>query len=87
MKQENLYVPRFSGVGRILRTNHTSCTKATANQLRLFLHADAYWTMWGFTLGRAQAFPLACFSLSTIWSLHYFASPFDLHQILPPLAR
>ena len=23
------------------------CTKATANQLRLFLHAGAYWLMWG----------------------------------------
>ena len=25
----------------------TSCTKATANQSRLFLHAGAYWLMWG----------------------------------------
>ncbi|ESZ05455.1 hypothetical protein X737_35665 [Mesorhizobium sp. L48C026A00] len=23
------------------------CTKATANQVRLFLHASAYWVMWG----------------------------------------
>jgi hypothetical protein len=23
------------------------CTKATANQLRPFLHAGAYWLMWG----------------------------------------
>jgi hypothetical protein len=28
--------------------NRTSCTKATANQFRLFLHAGAYGLMWGF---------------------------------------
>jgi hypothetical protein len=27
--------------------DRTSCTKASANQLRLFLHAGAYWLMWG----------------------------------------
>ena len=32
---------------RIWRRTATSCTKATANQLRLFLHAGAYWLMWG----------------------------------------
>jgi hypothetical protein len=26
--------------------DRTSCTKATANQFRLFLHAGAYWLMW-----------------------------------------
>jgi len=30
-----------------LFADRTSCTKATANQLRLFLHAGAYWIMWG----------------------------------------
>jgi len=30
-----------------LAADRTSCTKATANQLRLFLHAGAYWIMWG----------------------------------------
>jgi len=30
-----------------LAADRTSCTKATANQLRLFLHAGAYWMMWG----------------------------------------
>ena len=29
-----------------LAADRTSCTKATANQLRLFLHAGAYWIMW-----------------------------------------
>jgi hypothetical protein len=30
-----------------LAADRTSCMKATANQLRLFLHAGAYWLMWG----------------------------------------
>ncbi len=30
-----------------LGSDRTSCTKATANQFRLFLHAGAYWLMWG----------------------------------------
>ena len=30
-----------------LAADRTSCSKATANQLRLFLHAGAYWLMWG----------------------------------------
>jgi len=29
-----------------LRADRTSCTRATANQFRLFLHAGAYWLMW-----------------------------------------
>jgi hypothetical protein len=30
-----------------LAADRTSCTKASANQLRLFLHAGACWIMWG----------------------------------------
>ncbi len=30
-----------------LEADRTSCTKATANQFRLFLPAGAYWLMWG----------------------------------------
>jgi hypothetical protein len=30
-----------------LAADRTSCSRATANQLRLFLHAGAYWIMWG----------------------------------------
>jgi Transposase DDE domain group 1 len=30
-----------------LAADRTSCSKATANQLRLFLHGGAYWLMWG----------------------------------------
>ena len=33
-----------------LAADRTSCTKAAANQFRLFLHAGAYWLMWGFRL-------------------------------------
>jgi hypothetical protein len=29
-----------------LTADRTSCTKATANQFRLFLHAGAYWLLW-----------------------------------------
>ena len=32
---------------RHLAADRTSCTRATANQMRLFLHAGAYWLMWG----------------------------------------
>lgn len=30
-----------------LAADRTSCTRATANQMRLMLHAGAYWLMWG----------------------------------------
>jgi hypothetical protein len=30
-----------------LAADRTSCTRATANQFRLFLHAGAHWLMWG----------------------------------------
>ncbi|GGE86333.1 hypothetical protein GCM10011317_49350 [Niveispirillum cyanobacteriorum] len=30
-----------------LAADCTSCTRATANQMRLMLHAGAYWLMWG----------------------------------------
>src|SRR6185436_1907752 len=29
-----------------LAADRTSCTRATANQFRLFLHAGAYWLLW-----------------------------------------
>jgi hypothetical protein len=31
-----------------LAADRTSCTRACANQMRLFLHIGAYWLMWGF---------------------------------------
>ena len=50
---EDLYCRRGQAENHIkswkthLAANRTSCTKATANQFRLFLHAGAYWLMWG----------------------------------------
>jgi hypothetical protein len=50
---EDLYCRRGHAENHIkswkthLAADRTSCTKATANQLRLFLHAGAYWLMWG----------------------------------------
>ena len=51
---EDLYCRRGQAENHIksfkthLAADRTSCTKATANQFRLFLHAGAYWLMWGF---------------------------------------
>ncbi len=50
---QNIYCRRGSAENHIksfkthLYADRTSCTKATANQFRLFLHAGAYWLMWG----------------------------------------
>ena len=49
---ENLYCARGQAENHIkawkthLAADRTSCTSAAANQLRLFLHAGAYWLMW-----------------------------------------
>ena len=37
-----------------LAADRTSCSKATANQFRLFLHAGAYWLMWGAGVRRCR---------------------------------
>jgi hypothetical protein len=50
---QNVYCRRGQAENHIkswkthLAADRTSCTKATANQFRLFLHAGAYWLMWG----------------------------------------
>ena len=50
---EDLYCRRGQAENHIkswkthLAADRASCTKATANQFRLFLHAGAYWLMWG----------------------------------------
>jgi hypothetical protein len=50
---ENVYCRRGAAENHIkswkthLAADRTSCTRATANQFRLFLHAGAYWLMWG----------------------------------------
>jgi hypothetical protein len=49
---ERLYCARGQAENHIkawkahLAADRTSCTNATANQLRLFLHAGAYWLLW-----------------------------------------
>lgn len=53
MLYETLYCRRGQAENYIkawkthLAADRTSCSKATANQFRLFLHAGAYWLMWG----------------------------------------
>ena len=50
---EKVYCRRGSAENHIkawkthLAADRTSCTRAAANQFRLFLHAGAYWLMWG----------------------------------------
>ena len=50
---EDVYCPRGQAENHIkswkthLAADRTSCSRATANQFRLFLHAGAYWLMWG----------------------------------------
>jgi hypothetical protein len=46
-----------------LAADRTSCTRATANQFRLFLHAGAYWLMWGLraAMPRRSGFAVAQF--------------------------
>src|ERR1700722_14436958 len=38
-----------------LAADRTSCTKATANQFRLFLHAGAYWLVWGLRISTQKS--------------------------------
>ncbi len=42
-----------------LAADRTSCTKATANQLRLFLHSGAYWIMWGLRVSMPKKIDMA----------------------------
>lgn len=50
---EKVYCRRGSAENHIkawkthLAADRTSCTRAVANQFRLFLHAGAYWILWG----------------------------------------
>ena len=37
-----------------LAADRTSCTKATTNQFRLFLHARAYWLVWGLRVSMSK---------------------------------
>jgi len=50
---QDVYCPRGHAENHIkswkthLAADRTSCSRASANQFRLFLHAGAYWLMWG----------------------------------------
>ncbi|MGB9166840.1 MAG: IS1380 family transposase [Rhodomicrobium sp.] len=46
-----------------LAADRTSCSKATANQFRLFLHAGAYWLMWALrtAMPKRSVWPVAQF--------------------------
>ena len=62
---EDLYCRRGQAENHIkswkthLAADRTSCTKATANQFRLFLHAGAYWLMWGLRISTPKALDVA----------------------------
>ena len=50
----------ISSPGRpIWRRIARPCSRATANQFRLFLHAGAYWLMWGLRVSMPEAFDVA----------------------------
>ncbi len=55
-----------------LAADRTSCTKATANQLRLFLHAGAYWLMWGLRVSMPKR---------SMWRVAQFQSTLRLRLI------
>lgn len=49
-----------------LAADRTSCSKATANQFRLFLHAGAYWLMWGLRAAMPKRSHLAVAQFDTL---------------------
>ncbi len=57
---EDLYCRRGQAENHIkswkthLAADRTSCTKATTNQFRLFLHARAYWLVWGLRVSMSK---------------------------------
>lgn len=67
MLYEDIYCHRGMAENHIkswkthLAADRTSCTRATANQFRLFLHAGAYWLMWGL---RAAMPKRSCFAVA-----------------------
>lgn len=54
---------------RHLAADRTSCTRASANQLRLFLHAGAYWLMWSLRtlMPRRSSWRTAQFDTLRLW--------------------
>ncbi len=57
---EDLYCRRGQAENHIkswkthLAADRTSCTKTTTNQFRLFLHARAYWLVWGLRVSMSK---------------------------------
>jgi hypothetical protein len=49
-----------------LAADRTSCTKATANQFRLFLHAGAYWLLWSLRAALPRRSRLAVAQFDTL---------------------
>ncbi len=73
MLYEDIYCRRGMAENHIkswkthLAADRTSCTKATANQFRLFLHAGAYWLMWDL---RAAMPKRSCFAVAQFDTLN-----------------
>jgi len=69
---QNLYCGRGQAENHIkswkthLAADRTSCSKATANQFRLFLHAAAYWLMWSLRAQMPKASPWRVAQFDTI---------------------
>ncbi len=69
---EEVYCRRGSAENHIkswkthLAADRTSCTKATANQFRLFLHAGAYWLLWGLRTAMPKRSCLAVAQFDTL---------------------
>src|SRR3974377_1511131 len=65
-----------------LAADRTSCTKATANQFRLFLHAGAYWLMWGLrvTMPRRSIWRVAQFDTLRLRLIKRHAAGIDMRR-------
>src|SRR5262249_1326759 len=67
-----------------LAADRTSCTKATANQFRLFLHAGAYWLMWGLrvTMPRRSIWRVAQFDTLRLRLIKVAARVIEMKTII-----
>ena len=77
-----------------LAADRTSCTRAVANQFRLFLHAGAYWLMWGLraAMPKRSSFAVAQFDTLRLRFIKIAARGrkedpdprLDAHRLPPP---
>jgi DDE family transposase len=67
-----------------LAADRTSCTKATANQFRLFLHAGAYWLMWGLrvSMPRRSMWRVAQFDTLRLRLIHVAARVVEMKTMI-----